>query len=165
MQEPGNSAERQAGAGQHRSSGLPEGGVLQVAHRVARLQFVRYAIVSAVSLAVDFGSFLFLLNISGVRPTVAGVVSYMIGLVVHFLLSVRFVFDAVATGKSTSRLMSGYAVSGLAGVAMTWAIIAVTTSLASLPPTLGKALAVVTSFLAVYALRRSVIFRPRGETA
>ena len=70
MQEPGNSAERQSGAGQHRFSDLPDGGMLQVAHRVVRLQFVRYAVVSAVSLAVDFGSFLFLLNISSVRPTV-----------------------------------------------------------------------------------------------
>jgi putative flippase GtrA len=77
------------------------------------------------------------------------------------MLSVRYVFDARAAHKGQSRLFAEFAVSGLAGMAITALVIAATVDLAGLPLLPAKILAVGASFLVVFALRRGVVFSGR----
>ena len=68
-------------------------------------QLSRYALVSAAALACDFAVFVALTRLA-VWAALAGVLGYAVGTMLHYLLSVRFVFDARATDKAHARLFS-----------------------------------------------------------
>jgi putative flippase GtrA len=123
-------------------------------------QLSRYTVVSALALALDFTVYL-LLGAGGTTGALAGAIGYACGLALHYLLSVRYVFDAAAAHKAQSRLMTEFALSGLAGMAITALVIAVTVDLGGMPLLPGKILAVGVSFIVVFALRRSVVFASR----
>jgi putative flippase GtrA len=124
-------------------------------------QLWRYTLVSGVAVAADFGAFL-ALSLAGVRPAPAGAIGYAAGMLVHYLLSSRFVFDATRSAKSEQRQMAGFVLSGLAGLTSTFLIIAVATEAFGVGPVNAKAIAVIVSFLAVFAIRRTFVFSPAG---
>ena len=126
-------------------------------------QLSRYTLVSALALALDFALYLALTSLA-VWPPLAGVLGYAAGTVLHYLLSVRFVFDARATDKAHARLFSEFAVTGVSGMAATAIVIAAATDLAGLSALPAKALAAGVSFLLVFALRRAVVFSAREAT-
>ena len=127
-----------------------------LAHRAA----ARATLVSAFALALDFSLFLTLTSLSVWAP-LAGVAGYAAGTVLHYLLSVRFVFDARATDKAPARLFSEFAVTGVSGMAATAIVIAAATDLAGLSALPAKVLAAAVSFLLVFVLRRGVVFSAR----
>ena len=92
----------------------------------------------------------------------AGVVGYVIGMVLHFLLSCRYVFDAAATGKSRQRMFSEFVMTGLIGIGLTASLIWIMTEVVNQGPAIAKLAAIAASFLAVFTLRRSVVFARRG---
>jgi putative flippase GtrA len=121
-----------------------------------------YTVVSAAALAIDMLVFSALTR-GGMRAAVAGIVGYAVGLVVHYGLSVRFVFNTANSSKSVLRRFVEFVLSGLIGVAITWGIILVATEFLHLPAMFGKIVAVGTSFVIVFLLRRGIVFasRPR----
>ncbi len=121
-------------------------------------QLSRYTVVSALALALDLGLFLALTRGVGVKAAFAGVVGYSAGLVLHYILSTRFVFDTGSSAKSQARMFAEFAATGLVGVGITWAVIAAGTEFALLPDVVAKAAAVGTSFFAVFLLRRTMVF-------
>lgn len=121
-------------------------------------QLSRYTLVSAVALGLDFLVFLMLTHGAGLKASTAGAIGYSAGLLLHFALSSRFVFDARATDKSRVRLFAEFAASGLVGIAITSIVIALTVDVAGLVPVVGKACAVVVSFASVFVLRRTIVF-------
>src|SRR5262245_28310454 len=74
-------------------------------------QLSRYTIVSALALVLDFTVYL-LLAAGGATAALAGVIGYACGLALHYILSVRYVFDAPAAHKGQSRLFAEFAISG-----------------------------------------------------
>jgi putative flippase GtrA len=98
----------------------------------------------------------------GAWAPLAGVLGYAAGTVLHYLLSVRFVFDARATDKAHARLFGEFAVTGLSGMAATAIVIAAATDLAGLSALPAKVMAAGVSFLLVFGLRRSVVFSARA---
>ena len=126
---------------------------------IARLmpELSYYTIVSAVALGVDLGIFTALTR-GGMRPALAGISGYAVGLVLHYGLSVRFVFATSGSAKSSSRRFVEFVLSGLVGLCLTWAIIGATTEMLHLPALAGKIAAVGTSFIVVFLLRRGIVF-------
>lgn len=120
-------------------------------------QLSRYTVVSAVSLGLDVGVY-WVLATFGWRPALAGATGYLLGLMLHFALSTRFVFDAEASGKSEARLFGEFAMSGIVGLVLTASVIAVMTEGLGTGVLAAKAAAVIISFFAVFFLRRSVVF-------
>ena len=75
-------------------------------HKDRLLELVRFAVVGGTSFAVDFGMLVFLQEVLGLKSVVNGVlisvaVAYGVGLAVHSLLSVFWVFQGhhVKSGK------------------------------------------------------------------
>lgn len=135
---------------------------MPVAGRVAALlpQLSRYTVVSAMALGLDFAVYMMLVEF-GWRASLAGALGYVHGLLLHFALSTRIVFDSAASQKSQMRLFVEFAASGLVGLALTAFVIAVATEILHLGALPAKGAAVVLSFLAVFLLRRSVVFASR----
>jgi putative flippase GtrA len=79
------------------------------------VQFARYLAVSVLALGVDLAVFRKLTASGDFEAVVAGVTGVLAGLVVHYTLSVFFVFADQETGKSHRRLISEYVLTGGAG--------------------------------------------------
>ena len=127
------------------------------------LQLARYGLVSVAALGCDFFVFLALTK-AGTLPAIAGMAGYGVGLLLHYVLSTIFVFDAAAAHKTRTRLFTEFAVSGGAGLVLTAAIITVMTHRLHAPPVIAKITAVIVSFVVVFLLRRSVVFASRKAT-
>lgn len=119
-----------------------------------RATFVRYLLASVCALSADMGLFL-LLDRADVTPMLAAFLGYVTGLVVHWLLSIRFVFTGGE--RATHKQRAAFVGSAFVGLAITMALVGSLT-LIGVPPALAKMVAVILSFLAVYAIRRYGIF-------
>ncbi len=124
-------------------------------------QISRYSLASVAALALDITVYVVLTGF-GWRPSAAGVLGYVHGLMLHFSLSTRLVFDSKGTGKSQLRLFLEFAVSGLVGIGVTALVIAVITEVFHAGAMAAKLAAVILAFAAVFVLRRSVVFAGRA---
>ena len=125
-------------------------------------EFVRYTGVSGASLALDITLFRMLLK-AGSSPALAGAESCIAGLLLHYALSVTLVFDAKKTGKSQTRLIGEYALTGLMGFVLSAGSIFLVVNIAGGSPGLGKLLGVGVTFVSVYLVRAGILFAPRRE--
>ena len=123
-------------------------------------RLLTYAAVSVGALVADTGCYL-ALSWVGVAPALGGGFGYLVGLALHYVLSVTFVFDARQTGKRHQRLFAEFAASGLAGLALTIGVISIATGGLGLSLLPAKVIAVAVSFVAVYVMRKSLVFATR----
>ena len=121
--------------------------------------FLRYFGTSVIALAADLGAFLALLSLAS-PAAAASAASYGLGILVHWLLSSRTVFqhELAQRGPARTRQKALFVGSALVGLALTTAIVALGAA-ASFDPRLAKLVAVAVSFAATWWLRRAVIFR------
>lgn len=84
-------------------------------------------------------------------------VGYMVGLVVHYLLSVRYVFEYRRMLDYRHLELMLYVLSGVVGVALSAAIVHGGT-LVGMPLIVSKMGATVAAFLAVFAIRKIALF-------
>lgn len=124
---------------------------------VVRFTFGRYLLASLCALCGDMLLFLALLQ-AGMPPSIAGAMGYAGGLLLHWVISVRFVFPSAA--GPTYRHRVGFAVSAAVGIAVTSGLIS-GLSVAGMAPALAKLFAVPVSFLSVYAIRKYGVFAAR----
>ena len=123
-----------------------------------RFTLTRYLAASIVALAFDVAVFSTLLAI-GIGAAIASALGYCAGIVIHWLVSSNFVF----TGKTRQgaalqwqRVM--FAGSAILGLAITVATVAIFSGW-GLHPVAAKAIAIIISFIAVYAARKWGVFR------
>jgi putative flippase GtrA len=125
-----------------------------------QLTFLRYAVVSVGALAIDMGVFLALLT-SGMVSTIAAAVGYGVGIVAHWTLSSRKVFQDRVSERGTrerTQQKAMFVVSALLGLIVTMSIVGVGDAL-GLDPRIAKVMAIGISFILTYLLRNVVIFR------
>jgi putative flippase GtrA len=125
-------------------------------------QLSRYSIASVVALAIDIAVYVALCSLA-VNPLVAGVVGYAVGMVAHYAMSTSFVFAVINTKKSGFRRLAEFAVSGLVGLGITGAVIATLTQSFAVSAIPAKIAAVIISFLAVFLMRRWIVFASRAD--
>lgn len=121
---------------------------------IARLMFARYLLASICALSGDFILFL-MLDRLGVPPVAAAFGGYTAGLLIHWMISVRFVFDTGAGASHGQRL--AFIASALLGMGMTMAMVGAL-SLLGVAPAIAKLLSIPASFLTVYAIRKYGVF-------
>ncbi len=124
-----------------------------------RWTYVRYLGASVIALVADTGLFLLLLD--RLTPTLAAASGYVVGILIHWLISSRIVFvhQAATVARLRHKQKALFLASALAGLALTVGIVGVG-DLAGLDPRLAKAIAIVVSFQATYLLRKRIVFRP-----
>lgn len=120
--------------------------------------YTRYIGASVASLGVDFAIFMTALSL-GVPPALAAATGYVAGIVCHWLISSRFVFNAqLASDAAARRSQQGlFVLSALVGLGITTAIVGLGSRF-GLDPRIAKGVAIVVSFQATYLLRKKVVF-------
>ena len=138
--------------------------MIKLANKVRGNVFIRYVAVSVGALAVDMAVFLLLLN-CGVTSVAASAIGYSVGILAHWILSSRTVFqDRVSERGTAARTQQKamFVMSALLGLLLTMAIVGAGTA-AGIDPRFAKICAIGVSFLLTYLLRNVVIFRsPRN---
>ncbi|MEM7779623.1 MAG: GtrA family protein [Pseudomonadota bacterium] len=130
-----------------------------ILNRLSDIRFVRYVLASVGALAVDVGSFLALMSI-GMAAAPASAIGYSLGILAHWLMSSRAVFqDRVASGGTERTQQKAlFVISALVGLALTTAIVAAGVA-GGLDPRIAKAGAIVVSFLVTWLIRSRIVFR------
>lgn len=123
-------------------------------------QFLRYTFVSGLSLSLDLAVFALLIWATAMATALAGALSCMVGLVLHYFLSVSFVFDSSETDKTHRQLVLEYVLTGAMGFAITASAIYLTVDLGGLPAFLGKGFGIGATFVSVYLVRAGYVFAP-----
>ena len=127
--------------------------------KLSDARFVRYGLASVGALAVDVGSFLAFME-AGLHPTPASAMGYSLGILAHWLMSSRAVFqDSVAEGGlARTRQKALFVISALAGLGLTTFIVTLGDWVGALAM-ISKAVAIVISFTATWLLRSRIVFR------
>lgn len=136
--------------------------MLQIIERLRKFQaiaFSKYLFASAVALSVDMGLF-FQLIIMKFSPMLAAAIAYSAGIIVHWMLSSRFVFiGRVASGTGARGVQqTQFVASALMGLGITTGVVAVG-HYSGLDLRIAKLMAIAVSFLAVWYLRDRYVFR------
>jgi len=131
----------------------------QLFTKLTDMRLVRYVLASVGALAVDVGSFLAFLAL-GVAAAPASALGYSLGIVAHWLMSSRAVFqDTVAErGMARTRQKALFVISALVGLAITTAIVGAA-DYTGIDPRIAKGAAIIVAFTATWILRSKVVFR------
>ena len=129
-----------------------------IARRIADLDFTRYFVASIGALAVDMGSFLLLLETS-LHPGISAAIAYTLGIVAHWILLSRSVFEQGThqAGTARTRQKAVFLLTTWGGLAVTTAIVAVAVEFGLLAE-IAKGAAVVISFVMNYFIRKHYVF-------
>ncbi|HEV7609030.1 MAG TPA: GtrA family protein [Steroidobacteraceae bacterium] len=126
-------------------------------------QLIRYALVSAGAFAVDVGLLWLLVKHAGMHYLVAATISFLVGGVVAYLLSIRFVFSQ---RRLQTRSIEGtaFVALGLAGLAINTAVMALAVGTAGAPLLVAKMASACLTFGVNFLLRKHLLFT-RGQNA
>jgi putative flippase GtrA len=136
------------------------GAMKELANRLYGNVFMRYVAVSVGALAADMAVFLMLLS-AGLPSVAASAIGYSVGILAHWILSSRTVFqDRVSERGTAARTQQKamFVMSALLGLLLTMAIVGAGTAV-GVDPRLAKICAIGASFLLTFLLRSVVIFR------
>jgi putative flippase GtrA len=130
----------------------------RVIHRVPRVltDLFVYGMVSVMALSCDAGM-LFLLVSRGVHYFAASLLSFSVGVVVSYLLSIRFVF-ADRRAASRDAEIVGFVAVGIAGLLLTQAFLFLFVTGLSMHVAMAKAVTVGIVFGFNFLARRHVVF-------
>jgi putative flippase GtrA len=120
-------------------------------------QLIRYLVVAVVAAGVDTGSLWLLATRMHVHYLVAAAIAFTLGLLTNFVLARSFVFGRTRMGFWAE--LSSYTVIGVAGVALTEAVLFLGVDLIGLPLLIAKALALAVVFFWNFFARRFLIYR------
>lgn len=123
-----------------------------------RFSITRYLLASIVSLAFDVALFMVLVTLM-MEASIASILGYSAGIVVHWLISSSFVFPGKKRGGAALQFQRlGFVATALLGLAITFGIVKWMTALGFVPLA-AKGAAIFVSFFAVYLTRRFGVFR------
>ena len=118
---------------------------------------VGYGLASAIALAADAGLLFVLVHFFGWWYLAAATVSFTVGVVVAYLISVRLVFKHHRI-ESRHREFVAFVLIGVIGMGVNLAIMFVAVSLFGWNYMIGKGAAACGTFLCNFGLRRQMLF-------
>ena len=133
---------------------------------LARLfvDLLRYGAASAAALTVDAGTLLLLVSFFGVNYLVAASIGFLSGLVTVYALSVRYVYDDSRVLRPAQEA-AGFLVTGLIGLILTQASMALLVGAFGLQVGVAKIPTVAVVFLFNFLSRRMLLFSSGANNA
>lgn len=123
----------------------------------AVLQFFRYAFVGGIATVIDWAVF-FVATVMGLYYMISGVLAFLAGLFVNFVLSKKFVFSGEKNKHSASTEFVVYAIIGVMGLLITEVIMFLLTEKLQLYFMIPKIIATAVVFVWNFAARKVVLY-------
>lgn len=121
------------------------------------VQFVRYGFVSAVALAVDFGSLVLLTELAGVNHLISATIGFIFGLTVNYALSILWVFHSTKQTNNRQAFII-FTIIGIIGLLLTDLIIWLMTDVAGVHYLLSKIASAFIVFIWNFTARKKMVF-------
>ena len=128
----------------------------------ASVQILRYGVVGFIAFVVDFTLLIGLAEGVGMDYLTSAAFGFLAGLVVNYYLSVSWVFSHRSLDNRQVEFLL-FAAVGVAGLAVTEAILFLGTELSGMDYRLSKIVAVVVVLFWNFGLRKFLLFRVRSE--
>lgn len=121
------------------------------------LQLARSLVVSVIALVFDFSTLVFLKEIAGLNYLLAATIGFGVGVVVNYILSVKWVFS---TRKLSSKHMefTVFVVICIIGLLLNLAIISTLVEVLSVDYRLAKAVSTVVVFFWNFIARKKILY-------
>ncbi|WIV97795.1 GtrA family protein [Kinneretia aquatilis] len=120
------------------------------------LEFVRYALCSALALAIDFALYLLALRMGQAVP-VAAALGFSVGLMTSYVLSVRWVFLQRRILDRRQELLV-FCTVGVAGLLLTQLLLWLLVQRAAMRPEWAKLPTAVLVFMFNFSVRKALLF-------
>ena len=128
-----------------------------------RYRVVRYFVIGAISVVIDFVLFAILIKGFGVKWYYANVASFTLTSLLHYALSIRFVFESGARFAKRHEILLTFLAS-VVGLLVNQLALYVLVSLLGLEVLIAKISAIGTTFFGNYIARQNFIFRKPAHT-
>lgn len=122
-------------------------------------EFIRYGFASATALSVDAGLIWFMTDFAGIPYLLSGGISFVVGLLVVYFLSVYWVFAKRAVQSRAAEFLI-FTIIGLIGLGFNEAILYLGTSIFGFYYLISKIASVIVVFTWNFAARKWLLFRP-----
>jgi putative flippase GtrA len=125
-------------------------------------QMLRYLVVAGAAFAVDFTTLFVLTDVFGVHYLISAVLGFCLGMVVNYILSIRWVFNQrTITSKRLEFLAFG--VIGIVGLALLAAIMWFLTGILGIYYLLSKIIATGVVFFWNFLARKFLLFNNKSN--
>lgn len=84
------------------------------------VQFFRYSISGGTAFLIDTGTMILLKEVFGMYYLYASVISFVIGLIITYLLSIYWIFDQRKLAEKQGQELLIFILIGLVGIGLTW---------------------------------------------
>ena len=141
-------------------SGQPDtGAISRLRARLGSVsgEFWRYLMASVLALGLDFGLLYLLTERVGLHYLSSSAISYSTGAVLHYVISVTFVFRERRVADPRLEFLGFFAI-GLLGLAANQLVLKAAVDGLALSYLVGKVAAVGVSFILTFVTRRAVLF-------
>lgn len=133
--------------------------IASVSVRYKIFEFFRYFFVSLVALVVDFSLYTFFIRVAGVSWFWSASIGFLVGVVVAYFLSIRFVFYERKL-RGMPRVETAYFVFvGIFGLGVTQLVLWCGVDLLSQNAELSKLVAAGLTFCFNYLIRKNILFK------
>ncbi|MDW4573364.1 GtrA family protein [Microbacterium sp. M3] len=122
-------------------------------------QFARFLVVGLVSFAFDYGLFFVLYHYFGVQYVVASTISFSLSLVLNYILTLRFVFDA-RRDRNIVKEFAIYIGLNIVALGLNQLILFLTVDSLGVSPLVGKLIATAVVLVYNFISRKLLIERP-----
>ena len=120
------------------------------------VQFLRYFLVATAAFTVDFGTYTILVKVAHAHPVVAATIGFTLGIIVNYLLSIRWVFDKRA--RSAKYELMVFVIIGVIGLVLTDFIVWLIAVEAQEDELLAKIVATAIVFFWNFGARKFILF-------
>lgn len=120
-------------------------------------EFIGYFVASAIALAVDMLLLIQLVKL--IHPLAAATIAFLVGLLVCYALTVRFVFTVRRFGSQRGREAGIFFLIGIVGLGVNDVVIYLFYMVMTIPLIPSKAAAAVISFILNFTARKFLLFR------
>jgi putative flippase GtrA len=127
-------------------------------------EFARYFIAGLIALGVDFSLYVMLTDLAGWHYLASATVAFCAGLATIYFFSVFWVFRERRLGPGSREFLLFSAI-GIAGLALTAAVLYALTDLIGMDYRISKIAAAALVFVFNFACRKFFLFRAVGESA
>ena len=117
-------------------------------------QLIRYFVVAAVGLVIDFATVIFTKEILGLHYLVAACCGFILGLIITYVLSNRFVFGTPKASQQKAFML--FALIGLAGLGILNLLMFLLTGKLDINYIASKALATIAVFMWNFIARKTL---------
>ncbi len=134
--------------------------------RLRRLfwQFARFLVVGLISFAFDYGLYVVLFQYFGVQYIVASTISFSLSLILNYVLTLKFVFEA-RPGRNVVKEFAIYIGLNIIALGLNQLILFATVDGLGIDPLIGKLIATAVVLVYNFISRKLLIERASGRTA